>query len=197
MIQQLDESMNSSVEDFDEQLSESVTTDQDRILTQVDLPDPPDSLDFEASTINTSINKPQEQFRLPPGYGQQTRVPATSKNQSLPEPESDNVVNPISHKSVFAKEDPERAKISCEEAKKSYWGQGESVDFIKAARLFEESANLGNAEASRYLGIIFLRGKGTEKDLKKAMYWFEQSADGGDELAKKNLATLRSVFPQN
>ena len=197
LIQQLDESMNSSVEDFDEQLSESVTTDQDPILTQVDLPDPPDSLDFEASTINTSINKPQEQFRLPPGYGQQPRVPATSKNQSSPEPAPDNVVNPVSHNSVFAKEDPERAKNSCEEAKKSYWGQGQSVDFIKAARLFEESANLGNAEASRYLGIIFLRGKGTEKDLKQAMYWFEKSAEGGDELAKKNLVTLRSVFPQN
>jgi len=197
LIQQLDESMNSSVEDFDEQLSESVTTDQDPILTQVDLPDPPDSLDFEASTINTSINKPQEQFRLPPGYGQQPRVPVTSKNQSSAEPAPDNVTNPVSHNSAFAKEDPERAKNSCEEAKKSYWGQGQSVDFIKAARLFKESANLGNAEASRYLGIIFLRGKGTEKDLKQAMYWFEQSAEGGDELAKKNLVTLRSVFPQN
>ena len=36
LIQQLDESMNSSGEDIDEQFSESVTTDQDPILTQVD-----------------------------------------------------------------------------------------------------------------------------------------------------------------
>ena len=68
---------------------------------------------------------------------------------------------------------------------------------MEAARLFKQSAALGNAEAARYLGIIYLRGKGTDKDLKQAMYWFEQSADRGDELAKKNLSTLRAVFPNN
>ena len=196
-IQQLDESMNNSIADINEQLNESVTTDQDPILTQVDLPSPPDSFDFKASTFTASMTKPQEQFRLPPGYGQQPMAPVSSNHQSAPLPELSNVTSPVSHNSAFTKEGSERAKLSCDKAKKNYWGQGQPVDFMEAARLFEESANLGNAEAARYLGIIYLRGKGTEKNLKQAMYWFEKSADGGDELAKKNLITLRSVFPKN
>ena len=68
---------------------------------------------------------------------------------------------------------------------------------MEAARLFERAAEQGNAEAARYLGIIYLRGKGTVKDLVLAMKWLEESAAGGDELAKKNLVSLKAVIETN
>ena len=38
---------------------------------------------------------------------------------------------------------------------------------------------------------MYLRGKGVQKDIKKSLEWFSQSAQGGDEIAKKNLKTLQ------
>ena len=68
---------------------------------------------------------------------------------------------------------------------------------MEATHNFQRAAELGNAEAARYLGIIYLRGKGTAKDLVLAMKWLEESAAGGDELAKKNLVSLKAVLETN
>jgi TPR repeat protein len=38
---------------------------------------------------------------------------------------------------------------------------------------------------------MYLRGKGVQKDTNKALEWFTRAAQGGDELAKKNLKTLQ------
>jgi TPR repeat protein len=38
---------------------------------------------------------------------------------------------------------------------------------------------------------MYLRGKGVTKDTQKALEWFTRAADGGDELAKKNVKTLQ------
>ena len=54
----------------------------------------------------------------------------------------------------------------CESAKKHYWGMGVEIDYIGARKNFLEAANLGNAEASRYLGLIYFSGKGVEKIFK-------------------------------
>ena len=59
---------------------------------------------------------------------------------------------------------------------------------------FEKCANLGDAESARYLGIMYLRGKGVVKDVKQAIKWLEVAAEGGDELAEKNLTSLRKIM---
>ena len=84
----------------------------------------------------------------------------------------------------------------CESAKKLYWGRGVQVDYLGAHKYFIESADSGNAEAARYLGIMYLRGKGVEKNLQTSVDWFEKAAKGGDSLAQKNLVTIKSMFKQ-
>ena len=76
-------------------------------------------------------------------------------------------------------------------AKQHYFGRGANFDLKRAFQLFDKSANRGNPEAARYLGIMFLRGKGVSKDSQKALEWFTKAASGGDELAKKNVKTLQ------
>ena len=78
-----------------------------------------------------------------------------------------------------------------EMAKKHYFGLGAPIDIDRAYSLFSRSANRGNPESARYLGIMYLRGKGVQKDTNKALEWFTRAAQGGDELAKKNLKTLQ------
>ena len=78
-----------------------------------------------------------------------------------------------------------------EMAKKYYFGRGVSVDPSRAYPLFLQSANRGNPESARYLGIMYLRGKGVQKDTQKSLEWFSRAAQGGDEIAKKNLKTLQ------
>ena len=76
-------------------------------------------------------------------------------------------------------------------AKEHYFGRGSNLDLERAFQLFSQSASLGNPEAARYLGIMYLRGKGVTKDTQKALEWFTRAADGGDELAEKNVKTLQ------
>ena len=81
----------------------------------------------------------------------------------------------------------------CESAKKLYWGKGVEIDYIAARKNFLEAANLGNAEASRYLGLIFFSGKGVEKNLQMSFQWFDKAANGGDEIAQKYLISLKAM----
>jgi len=76
-------------------------------------------------------------------------------------------------------------------AKKYYFGHGESANLGLAYELFYKSANRGDPESARYLGIMYLRGKGVQKDTQKALEWFTKAADGGDALARKNVKTLQ------
>ena len=79
-------------------------------------------------------------------------------------------------------------------AKKHYFGRAAVLDYEKSMRLFTESANAGDAESARYLGIMYLRGKGAPKDNNKAFQWFTLASDRGDALAKKNAEMLRSLI---
>tara|TARA_B110000003_G_scaffold270167_1_gene302205 strand:- start:118 stop:1509 length:1392 start_codon:yes stop_codon:yes gene_type:complete len=82
-------------------------------------------------------------------------------------------------------------------AKQHYFGRGSNLDLKRAFQLFSQSASIGNPEAARYLGIMYLRGKGVPKDSQKALEWFTKAAAGGDELAKKNVKTLQILSSRN
>ena len=82
----------------------------------------------------------------------------------------------------------------CEDAKKLYWGRGVQVDYIGAKALFIQSANGGSAESARYLGLMYLRGKGVQKNLETSVMWFDTASKGGDTLAQKNLVTLKAML---
>ena len=56
------------------------------------------------------------------------------------------------------------------------------------------AAEAGDAEAARYLGIIYLRGKGVSVDRPEAAKWLRRAAAGGDALAKRNLELLEQLL---
>ena len=57
----------------------------------------------------------------------------------------------------------------------------------QAFQSFEKCAKLGDAESARYLGIMYMRGKGVNKSAHEAIKWFEVAAKQGDNLAEKEL----------
>ena len=56
--------------------------------------------------------------------------------------------------------------------------------------LFQKGANCGFAPAQTLLANLYYTGNGTEKDLKKALYWFIQSAKLGDPKAQHSVACM-------
>ena len=51
----------------------------------------------------------------------------------------------------------------------------------------------GLADAETNLGVMYVMGREVEKDVAKAMRWFERAAAKGDERAKRCLAEIRSL----
>ena len=86
------------------------------------------------------------------------------------------------------------AKEITNEAKNAYWGKGGSIDLQLAYSLFLEASDKGDGEAARYLGMMFMQGKGVEKNPKQALDWFEIAAQLGDKLAEANLEKLKGVL---
>jgi len=160
-----------------------------------DLPEAP-QVTF-APSVSTREEAPSKSFRIPSPYGQTRNTGTQKPDESI---RANTVLPPIPSSPpapIPSADQPENAKELCEQGKRAYWGQRQQVDFMEATHNFQRAAELGNAEAARYLGIIYLRGKGTAKDLVKAMKWFEESAAGGDVLAKKNLVSLKAVIEPN
>jgi TPR repeat protein len=86
------------------------------------------------------------------------------------------------------------APESRELAKRLYSGIGIPVDYAAAHSNFVIAANGGDVEAARYLGIIYLRGKGVAKDRVEAAKWLRMAAAGGDVMAKRNLELLEQLL---
>lgn len=80
----------------------------------------------------------------------------------------------------------EKAKKLEEEAM-NYYMQG---NVKKSIILFEEAADLGNAEAQNALGEIYYYGSGVRKDYRKAFFWLQKAAEQGVAAAQVNLGVL-------
>ena len=64
---------------------------------------------------------------------------------------------------------------------------GHRQDHTKALELFHRAAELGDAKSYGSIGYAYLHGRGVEVDKKKAMYYYELSAIGGNTVARYNL----------
>ena len=60
----------------------------------------------------------------------------------------------------------------------------------KAAKIYKRAVELGNLEAMRHLGILYVTGSGVKLDKKKAEELFRAAADRGDPVAQSNLGGL-------
>lgn len=59
-------------------------------------------------------------------------------------------------------------------------------DYAKAAAVWRELADKGNAEAQYRLGTLYAEGKGVEQNDATAMTWFLRAAEKGNALAQYN-----------
>lgn len=134
------------------------------------------------------VGKP---FRLPSLYGK--TEPANTDPVS--EPIKETAITPLPGESTQSQPAvlPQVEQIR-EDAKKVYWGSSKSKSMEDAFKSFEKCANLGDAESARYLGIMYLRGKGISKNVDEALKWLEVAANRGDGLAEKNLLSLRKIM---
>ena len=141
------------------------------------LPPAPGDLEKSPPEFSTVAN------RLPSVYQGNDIVANTTKSEPLSpsgnnltniQPQTEPVVPPPPPRSVsFSNSD------LLSDAKKHYFGRGAELDLNRAFVMFSQSAEQGNAESARYLGIMYLRGKGVSKDSQKALEWFTIAADGG------------------
>jgi len=64
---------------------------------------------------------------------------------------------------------------------------GYPQDYKKALELWNRAGELGSAEAYCNIGLAYQCGQGVDVDKKKALYYYELAAMGGDEFARYNL----------
>lgn len=78
---------------------------------------------------------------------------------------------------------------------------GRPADLAKAAQLFRQAADLGDARGARYYGAALLTGQGVEEDGLEAYAWFRKAAEAGDVMAMIDVAVMLAIgekgVPQN
>ena len=85
-------------------------------------------------------------------------------------------------------------KERMEQARRYYTGVGAERNYQSAYELFFPLAQGGNAEAARFVGLMKLSGKGTDKNLALAKEWLSVASQKGDQIATKLLATYKALF---
>ncbi len=63
-------------------------------------------------------------------------------------------------------------------------------DYELARRLWQPSAEQGDADAQNYLGILYHLGLGMDKDYRKGAEWYRRAAESGNAYAQRNLGTM-------
>ena len=101
-----------------------------------------------------------------------------------PLPESDEVCNERTMKRVEAHDPIATFNLGCDYRDGLY---GYPQDYNKALERWHKAANLGYAEAYSCIGYAYQYGQGVEVDKKKARYYYELAAMGGDEVSRHNL----------
>ncbi len=147
---------------------------------------PPIARDPTERPVVAPAKEEAKSFRVPSVY---------SRNEKINIPVFDDNEEQFSNKSNLTSQISEASIDQIREsAKKIYWGRSTDSSMAQAFQSFEKCAKLGDAESARYLGIMYLRGKGVEKNPNEALKWLELAAQQGDELATKNLVSLRKIM---
>ena len=81
-----------------------------------------------------------------------------------------------------------------ESARKYFTGVGVVKNYERAFGLFMPLAQGGNSEAARFVGLMKLTGKGTDKDVGSAKEWLSVAAQKGDSIARRMLKEYKSLF---
>ena len=68
----------------------------------------------------------------------------------------------------------------------------ERGDYATALREFRQDANQGHAVAQRFLGGMYLFGRGVPQDNTEAAHWYEKAAENGNAEAQHRLGDMYS-----
>lgn len=79
-------------------------------------------------------------------------------------------------------------------ARKYYTGVGITKNYQKAYGLFLPLAQSGNPQACRFIGLMKLTGKGTDKSVSSAKQWLSLAAQKGDQTAIRMLNDYAALF---
>lgn len=60
-----------------------------------------------------------------------------------------------------------------------FQGDGVRQDYTLAYKFLSDAANINAVFAYKYLGICYEYGLGTDKDIDKAIFWYEKDAKSG------------------
>ena len=63
-------------------------------------------------------------------------------------------------------------------------------DYHSAYKLFKPGAEAGDSEAQNYLGVLYYLGLGVNRDLPKALHWYEKAALQGHPEAQFNYGLM-------
>jgi len=173
--------------------STSELADENPKITSIDKPsvvELENSNNYQTEPLKENVEPVKKSFRLPSGYAKNKPIDLLQlprERESLEIPSKENNADA---KHTFI----EPVEQIREDAKKVYWGRSKASSINDAFKSFEKCANLGDAESARYLGIMYLRGKGVSKNADEALKWLEVAAERGDHLAEKNLLSLRRIM---
>ena len=80
----------------------------------------------------------------------------------------------------------------CREGEETAFARGDqayqSGDFSTARAIWQTLADTGHPAAQFNLGVIYADGRGTPRDMVKALDWWQKAADNGHHGAQHNLA---------
>jgi TPR repeat protein len=69
-------------------------------------------------------------------------------------------------------------------------------DYVLAIRLFRPMAEQGNPKAQNVMGVMYRKGEGVPRNLRRAFMWFSFAAKRGDAAAKAELHEVsKSMMP--
>ncbi|MDR1297149.1 MAG: sel1 repeat family protein [Deltaproteobacteria bacterium] len=89
---------------------------------------------------------------------------------------------------------PQSARSLFETGKRFYLAtSGRQRDPAMALDYLERSAGLGYSPAQRLLGVVYLEGEMTPRNLPLALKWLTAAAGQGDQLARFNLAQMYAL----
>ena len=160
------------------------------------IPSPP----IETPSSRNVVPVPAPELPPPPPAPVAQRLPSVYQTKTLAESEvaDPNLTTLVEVKaedhSINSVTSTSPAADTRNLAKNAYWGKGQDVDLQGAFTLFTQSANAGDGESARYLGMMYMQGKGVTKDFKQALYWFDLAAQRGDAMAKSNLKKLQVIL---
>ena len=89
-----------------------------------------------------------------------------------------------------AEETDEAARTLVEQGWDLIYPDSGEPDYAAARPLFEQAAELGNADALNELGLMYNDGNGVEQDYTKARTYYEQAAELGSQYAMCNLGWM-------